>query len=139
MNLSAKVEYACLAMMELGRVHQDGRLIQIKRLAAAHGIPPKFLVQILLQLKSAGLVHSTRGATGGYALAIPPDEVSLGDVIRAVEGRADQQTACQSPLAKTLHDAWNEIHTHQWHQLDTTTLADLIVRVPQNAQPMYYI
>lgn len=127
-------------MVELATVHQMGRPLQIKRLAAAHRIPQQFLVQILLQLKSTGLVRSTRGAAGGYALALPPAEISLGDVVRAIEGpHATPENANQSPLALALHATWREIYRRQWEHLDSTSLADLADRVPQAAESMYYI
>ena len=64
MHVSAKTEYACLAVLELALSYDSGEPMQVRRLATAHGIPSHFLVQILLQLKNAGLVSSTRGAAG---------------------------------------------------------------------------
>ena len=69
MSFSAKTEYACLAMLELALRDGSGEPVRLRDVAAAHRIPSPFLVQILLQLKSAGLVESTRGAAGGYRLA----------------------------------------------------------------------
>ena len=68
MNISAKTEYACVAVLELALNYGSGQPLQVRRIAEAHGIPSRFLVQILLQLKAAGLVSSTRGASGGYQL-----------------------------------------------------------------------
>ena len=86
MKLSAKTEYACLAMLELAKEYDSGEPVQLRRIAAEHGIPARFLVQILLQLKGASLVASTRGAAGGYRLARPPQEITLADVIDVMEG-----------------------------------------------------
>ena len=86
MKLSAKTEYACLAMLQLAAEYESGEPLQIRRIADEHGIPSRFLVQILLQLKGASLVASTRGAAGGYRLARPPQEISLADVIDVIEG-----------------------------------------------------
>src|SRR5260370_12782677 len=72
MKLSAKTEYACLAMLQLAAAYSNGEPLQIRRIADVHGIPSRFLVQILLQLKGASLVVSTRGAAGGYRLARRP-------------------------------------------------------------------
>ena len=81
MTISAKVEYACVAILELAARYDSDEPVRIRDIADAHGIPSRFLVQILLQLKGAGLVQSTRGATGGYALAKPPEAISLADVM----------------------------------------------------------
>src|SRR5579871_6819985 len=82
---SAKAEYACRAMLELAARHGDPQPVRLKAIADAHGIPQRFLVQILLQLKGNGLVASTRGASGGYQLGRPPEEISLADVINAID------------------------------------------------------
>src|SRR5437868_2699615 len=85
MLFSAKAEYACLAMLELAARHGDPRPVRLADIADKHGIPQRFLVQILLQLKGAGLIASTRGAAGGYLLARPPEEISLADVLGVVD------------------------------------------------------
>jgi Rrf2 family protein len=84
MRLSAKADYALRASLELAAAG-DGH-VKAEALARAQSIPLRFLEQILLDLKHAGLVASQRGAEGGYWLAKPPAEISLADVIRAVEG-----------------------------------------------------
>ena len=66
MKLFAKTEYACIAVLELALRYQSGQPVRIREIAETHGIPARFLVQILLQLKGAGIVVSTRGAGGGY-------------------------------------------------------------------------
>src|SRR6185295_1639592 len=104
MKLSAKTEYACLAMLELAKEHDSGEPVQLRRIAEEHGIPSRSLVQILLQLKGASLVMSTRGAAGGYRLARSPEEITLADVVEVIEGvdRPESNTANPSPLARTL-------------------------------------
>ena len=69
MKISAKSEYACLAVLALARQRAESSPVRIREISEAYGIPERYLVQILLQLKGAGLVASTRGATGGYRLA----------------------------------------------------------------------
>jgi Rrf2 family protein len=86
MKISAKAQYACLAIMALARHQPDQTPVRIRTIAEAHGIPERYLVQILLQLKGAGLVYSTRGAAGGYRLARPADQISLGEVLTAIDG-----------------------------------------------------
>ena len=84
MRLSAKADYALRASVELAS-HGDGP-VKADTVARAQSIPLRFLEQILLELKHAGIVASQRGAEGGYRLARPPDQIRLADVIRAVEG-----------------------------------------------------
>ena len=80
-NISAKTEYACLAILELASSYGTGEPVRIRTIADTHGIPSRFLVQILLQLKGAGLVSSTRGAAGGYRLAKAPNRITLAEVM----------------------------------------------------------
>src|SRR2546421_11855534 len=84
MRVSAKVDYALRACAELAAAGEGP--VKGDRIAQAQEIPLKFLENILLDLKHAGLVRSQRGVEGGYWLARPPEQISLADVIRAVEG-----------------------------------------------------
>jgi Rrf2 family protein len=85
MRISAKADYAVRAALELAAA-PDGEPVKGERLSEAQEIPLQFLEHILLELKHARLVRTKRGAKGGYWLARPPDEITLADVIRAVEG-----------------------------------------------------
>jgi Rrf2 family protein len=140
MNLSAKTEYACLAMLELAKEYDSGEPLQLRRIAAEHGIPARFLVQILLQLKGAGLVVSTRGAAGGYRLARPPHEITLADVIDVIDGddRPTSNAAKSSPLVRALLSFCCEISELQRDRLDAESLADLVTVATQR-EPMYFI
>ena len=115
MRLSAKTEYAAIAVLELARNWTSDEPVRIRSIAAAHGVPSRFLVQILLQLKGAGLVTSTRGAAGGYQLARAPDEITLDDVFRIIEGPDELVTAVTQDLAgksrtvSVLLDAWRMV------------------------------
>ena len=135
MLFSAKAEYACLAMLELAARHGDPRPVRLADIADKHGIPQRFLVQILLQLKGAGLVASTRGASGGYQLARPPEEVSLADILGVVDrtdatpakgGRPTARKGDVSALAATLHGVWDRILQAREQILRRTTLAELV-------------
>jgi len=142
MNLCAKTEYACIALAELALHHEQGDPVRIRALAEAHGIPSRFLVQILIQLKNAGLVASTRGAAGGYRLARPPEEITLADVVDVVEGPADaaQSNATgQTPTVVAVLDLWREAAAAQREVLARVTLAELQARVRGQAENMYYI
>ena len=88
MKISAKTEYACIAVMELAAHYtpnEDGEPVRIKAIAERHSVPPRFLVQILLQLKGAGIVSSTRGASGGYNLKRNPEQITLAEVMSIIE------------------------------------------------------
>jgi Rrf2 family protein len=85
MRISAKADYAVRAAVELAAAPDD-RPIKAERIATAQGIPLNFLENILGELRHAGIVRSHRGADGGFRLAKPPEEVTIADVIRAVEG-----------------------------------------------------
>ena len=141
MNLTAKTEYACLAMLELAQQYEAGQPVQLRVVAERHGIPAQFLVQIFQHLKRSGLVSSTRGASGGYRLATAPDEVSLAAVIDAVES-PEQRTDCaadKSPLAPALMEVCQELRATQRRYLEGITLAQLNERACVPEGPMWYI
>lgn len=83
-QVNAKVDYALRALTELANAHPDP--MKAEAIARAQSIPPKFLENILLELRHAGIVLSQRGADGGYRLGRPADEISLAEVIRVVDG-----------------------------------------------------
>ncbi len=131
MRVSAKADYAVRAAIELACAAGEGP-VKGERVASAQGIPPKFLENILLDLRHAGLVASQRGAEGGYWLARPPEEITVADVIRAVEGpiasvrgiRPDDLEYTGS--AEPLRDVWLDVRTALRGVLEHVTLADLV-------------
>ncbi len=100
MKVSAKTEYACIAMLELAAQYGSNEPVRIRRIAERHDVPPRFLVQILLQLKGAGLVASVRGAAGGYHLIKTPQEISLGQVMEVIEGSSEENGQNVQRLAR---------------------------------------
>ncbi|MCR4415805.1 MAG: Rrf2 family transcriptional regulator [Thermoguttaceae bacterium] len=144
MKISAKTEYACIAMLELASRYGSGEPVRIRKIAERHDVPPRFLVQILLQLKGAGLVVSTRGAAGGYHLVRPPDQVTLGEVMRVIEGGTksnDHTTSASpdSPAVKALMQAWADVEKVQREMLNRITFAELLERARGHDDRMYYI
>jgi Rrf2 family protein len=143
MKISAKTEYACIALLELASRFGSGEPVRIRKIAERHDVPPRFLVQILLQLKGAGLVVSTRGAAGGYHLVRPPEQVSLGEVMRVIEGAKNngQTTSASpdSPAVKALQHAWGDVESAQRQMLDKITFAELLERARGHDDRMYYI
>jgi Rrf2 family protein len=129
MRLSARADYALRAAVELASAG-DGP-VKGERIAAAQEIPPKFLENIMIELRHAGLVRSQRGAEGGYWLARPASEISLADVIRAVEGplasvRGERpESLSYRGAAKPLELVWIAVRANLRAILESVTLADL--------------
>ena len=141
MKLSAKTEYACIATLELARRYDAAEPVRIRDIADEHGIPSRFLVQILLQLKGAGFVASTRGAAGGYQLARPPDEITLGEVMNVIEGQESVpiSSAADTPATRVLLRAWRDIAAVEQDALHAITFAELAEMARGEAEQMYYI
>jgi len=142
MKVAAKTEYACLAMLELALQQAAGEPVRIRAIAEQHQIPQRFLVQILLQLKGAGLVASTRGASGGYQLARSPEDISLAEIIQVIEGPPETPTLPArrvSPAARVLVRFWQELARLRQDHLEETTLADLCEKARLPVENMYYI
>ena len=129
MRVSAKADYAARAAVELSAA-RDAPL-KADRIAEAQGIPVKFLETILLELKHAGIVRSQRGPEGGYSLARPAEDISLADVIRAVDGplanvRGDRPENVEyAGVAARLTDVWVAVRAALREILESTSLADL--------------
>jgi Rrf2 family protein len=129
MRVSAKADYAVRAATELAAV-EDGP-VKGERLAEAQDIPLQFLEHILLELKHAGIVRARRGAKGGYWLARPPEEITIADVIRAVEGPiANVQSAPPESVhyrgkAEHLVEVWIAVRANLRAVLEHTTIADV--------------
>ena len=130
MRVSAKADYAVRAVAELA-ASPDGP-VKGERLADSQDIPLQFLEHILLDLKHSGIVRARRGAKGGYWLAKPSDEVSIADVIRAVEGpiahvqSAPPESITYTGSAKELQNVWIAVRASLRDVLESTSLADLV-------------
>ncbi len=130
MYISAKVDYGTRALLTLAAA-PTGTTMKAEELAGAQQLPARFVENILVELRRAGLVASQRGAEGGYRLARPPAQVPLADVIRALEGPlADvrglrpEDTAYEGP-AQHLRDVWVAVRAALRSVLETVTLADV--------------
>ena len=133
MQVSARADYALRAASELARVKIEGTgPLKGEKIAVVQGIPKKFMENILLDLKHHGLVRTQRGASGGYWLAMPADEITLADVIRAVEGplanvRGEWPEAVEyTGSAEKLQEVWIAVRANLRAVLETVTLADLV-------------
>src|ERR687888_1989525 len=130
MRISAKADYAVRAALELAAA-PDGNPVKGEYLSESQDIPLQFLEHILLELKHARLVRAKRGARGGYWLARPSEEITVADVIRAVEGplaniqdSAPEATQYPGP-AEHLRDVWIAVRANLRAVLEHITLADL--------------
>jgi Rrf2 family protein len=130
-RVSAKVDYALRAMLELAAA---GGLVKGEQLATAQGIPQKFLESILIDLRHAELVTSRRGVDGGYALGRPAGEITIADVIRAVEGPIATVRGVRPDdvryegVARVLAAVWIDLRAAMRGVLEETTLADIVSR-----------
>jgi len=141
MKLTKRSEYGLRAMIEMAcwETENGTRFIQIKDIAQREKIPAKFLEQILLTLKNAGLVNSRMGINGGYYLSKPPAEITLGQIIRVLDGplapiRCVSQIAyepCGCPDEETcgLRLIMFDVRAAISNILDRTTLAQVVQRV----------
>jgi Rrf2 family protein len=138
-KVTAKADYAVRAMLELAAV--DDGLVKGERISRAQGIPLKFLENILIDLRHAGIVHAQRGAEGGYRLARGAADVTLGEVIRAVEGplasvRGEPpESVSYDGAAEHLQTVWVAVRASLRTVLDDLTLAEVVEgRLPQTVQ-----
>ncbi len=151
MRISAKGEYAIRAMLDLAMSYRDGRsaLVPIQDVARRQAIPQRYLEQVLLLLKRAGFLASKRGAAGGYHLARPPETVTVGDVLRVVEGSLRPvEVAGGRPgrgrrdAGRDLAELWQEVEQAVAAVIDRTTFAELAERAASRRAPnraMYHI
>lgn len=137
MKVSVQVDYACRVLAELARRHGTGELAQIEHLAETEAVPANFLAQILLKLRNNGLITSRRGSHGGYVLARAPEEISLHDILLAVEGQCLQLSGnSEGRSGRRIKQVWLEIGAALEQKTKTYTLDRLVSREPAE---MYYI
>ena len=133
MKLTARSEYALLALVYLGR-QRSAELVSAETIARAQGIPPKFLEQILLTLKRARYLRSTKGQRGGYQLAKPVDAVTLAEIVRLFDGAlAPTESTSRyfykpSPIERErrLLRVFREVRDLVSNRLEAATIADML-------------
>jgi len=135
-RVSTRGDYASRALLSLA-LRSDGLgPTSVRDIAERTGLPQPYLEQILLALKGAGLVRSKRGVGGGYVLARPPEEITLGAIVSAVDGpivvgdfgEPHANGACDHEGQCALLAVWAEVGTHMREHLDSFTLADMVAR-----------
>ena len=136
-KLSHKLEYACRALAQLGRSYECEKMAHIDALAESEQIPANYLVQILNELRTAGLVVSKRGKQGGYALSRAPERIRLDEIVNAVESDL-LEPSCegQGHSGANVAAVWGQISGDLEKKVSAYTLDSLIVREDGG---MYYI
>ncbi len=136
MKFSIKVQYGLQAMLELA-LNYGGGPVQIKQISKEQKVPIRFLEQLLLVLKRAGLVASVRGREGGYALAKKPSEVNVLQVSEVLEGPLELVTRKMKKLP-VLAEAFGKIQNNIKHDLTVLTLEDLVMKERQKERAYLY-
>ena len=152
MKLSLRGEYALRALIVLG-LSYDEPVVRIQTISKLQNIPKRFLEQILNELKSAGIVESRRGVAGGYRLRLPPDKITLAEVIRYIEGplapvscvseRYYERCSCPDENNCGIRSVMKEVRDAIVKILESVTLAQVCERVRklqgEHASPLDYI
>src|SRR2546425_2623803 len=152
MKLSTRGEYALRALLVLG-LNYGPHVVRIQTISEHQNIPKRFLEQILNDLKSAGIVHSRRGMSGGYRLARRPEEITLAAVIRHIEGalapvscvseRFYEKCSCPDESKCAIRSVMKEVRDAVVNILEKVTVADLCARSRQleeiHAEPLDFM
>jgi Rrf2 family protein len=139
-KVSTRGDYASRALLSLALREGEATPTSVRDIAERTGLPQPYLEQILLAVKGAGLVRSKRGVGGGYVLARPASEITLGQIVSAVDGPIvvgdfgppHQNGACDHEGQCVLLAVWSEVGEHMRHHLDSFTLADMVERARGN-------
>lgn len=137
MNISSRCDYACRAMVELAKQAHMQQPIRATHIAEKQGIPEKYLVHILIQLKRAGLVRSIRGSQGGYHLERPPGDISLGDIVKAIDGPILEAPPVEDAGESDLDPTWRQVAKGIEEVLESITVQDVLES--KHHAHMYYI
>lgn len=138
-KLSVKSDYAARAVLGLARHYATGAAVRVEDLAAENGIPPNYLVQILIELKAQRIVKSQRGKEGGYSLAKVPSEITFGDVLRCVHGTVFESPGLDDPKSPPeLRGAWEQLQRSLDGAANAITFQQLLDEAGDK-EKMYYI
>ena len=138
MKLTVKCDYAARAVLALARHYAAGRAIRVESLAKEQSIPQNYLVQILIELKSADIVRSQRGKDGGYLLARDPSEVTLGDVLHCIHGTVFEPPQGDSACPEELRIQWRQVQAAVDQAAGSISFRQIVDAANQD-QEMYYI
>jgi len=136
-KLSVKVDYACRVLAQLARTYGSDQLAHIEDLAKSEAVPANYLVQILSELRNGGLILSKRGKQGGYALARAPEDVTLYDIVKLIEGDVLELSASGEGFSGSQVDKiWLEVKASLERDCKSRTLDQMVKR---ESVEMYYI
>lgn len=148
MKFSAKGEYGVRAILDIA-LYGETRLVQVKEIARRQDIPMRFLEQVMATMKKGGLVESYRGARGGYRLTRPASEISLADIIQAVEGPivlaecvSEEAVTCNKASFCVVRDTWQSVQASVLDDLASISLESIClnkVKRDQAGMSMYHI
>ena len=139
MKASVKTDYACRAVEALALHYPKTEPLRIGDIAAREGIPQNYLVQILIELKSKGIIQSRRGKAGGYVLVKSPSEVSMGDVLRAIDGDVlEMPMLLEARCPEEIKRAWRRIKEAAESTADGISFESIRAEATQRTE-MYYI
>lgn len=137
MKVSNKLQYACRVLAQLGRTHGQGSMAHVETLAEAEAVPANYLVQILNELRTAGLIVSKRGKQGGYALSRSPKQIRLSEIVQALDPELLESNCTPGGHSgERVDEIWSRIGADVCKQLESYTLEAFIVNDPSE---MYYI
>lgn len=149
LRLSTKGRYGLRAMLDIA-MHTDDGPVAVHQIAEREGLSDRYLEQLMSPLKKAGLVKSVRGSQGGYALSRGPEEITVGDIIRTLEGpiapvdcvSEDHPESCNRSDICVTRVVWTKVRNAIAETLDSFTLADLVIesqKIATRERQMYYI
>ena len=140
MKISAKIDYACRALLELSLRWPDQSPVQLNQIARRQKIPVKFLVHILISLKQLGFVESIRGKKGGYVLVQSPQEIRLGQVVKNFGGWGYAVTlgGAKKEVPHVMDSIWQEIDEALWKLLDRISLETIANRERSKGNAVIY-
>ncbi|MFM1811963.1 MAG: hypothetical protein RLZZ336_901 [Cyanobacteriota bacterium] len=143
MGFSAKTEYGLVALLDLAAAHVTGELLQTREIGRRHGIPERYLEQMLTALRKAGFLKSARGPHGGFQLAHPPEQITIASVEACLEGSSssDRQGDRDDPAFLALSNLDQRAEQARSAVLQGVTLAQLLQDKERLQQPlpMFYI
>ena len=145
MKVSTKGRYGLRLMVDLA-IHSEEGLVPLKEIAVRQDLSEKYLEQIMMQLNRSGLVRSVRGAQGGYTLAKIPADITVGDILRVMEGSLApvdciecDSSSCQRTEQCVTMEVWRKLHAAIEAVVDGITLADLVEDYHRKNPPDYCI
>ncbi|MCM8796998.1 MAG: Rrf2 family transcriptional regulator [Candidatus Omnitrophica bacterium] len=138
MRISAEIDYACRALLELALNWQTKKLVQVSVIAKEQDIPIKYLEQILFKLKNLNLVQSVRGKQGGYRLAKNPRDIKVGEVMRKLEGHLLEMADTIGKKESVFTDIWKQTEDSIIMVLDKISFEDIANQVKNKKTAIIY-